>query len=167
MSKTDFMAPPEPPIPPQPIRDDATPQEKSAYMAEMTSYRSRLTVFRTANARYKKHQLEKLAEPDDGIKTYTEHVPEAPVEVTIPALPAPTVVVEFEGNEFSRPATINDLNTALSLAILASLSGAQAGDYRWHGGEEDFCWLDTSDRPVPMDAETFIEFSKTVFNTKA
>ena len=49
---------------------------------------------------------------------------------------------------------------ASSAHIAMSLSGKQAGDYRWHGGDADFAWIATDNTLVTMDAPTVIAFGQ-------
>lgn len=51
--------------------------------------------------------------------------------------------------------TGGSLALAVSLAAHAIMSGVQAGDYLWHGGETDFEWAGTR-----MDAPELIEFAR-------
>lgn len=45
------------------------------------------------------------------------------------------------------------ISGAGSLAGFAVASGAQAGNLRWHGGAEDFTWIDADNNPVLLDAQ--------------
>jgi hypothetical protein len=60
----------------------------------------------------------------------------------------------------ARPLDIQNITGAGALAGLAALAGAQAGDYRWHGGDTDFEWIAEDDSRVAMDAPTCFAFSK-------
>lgn len=40
------------------------------------------------------------------------------------------------------------------------MNGVKPGDYRWHGGEEDFVWIAEDNSLVPMDAQTVIAFGQ-------
>lgn len=51
---------------------------------------------------------------------------------------------------------------AAILAVYAMVSGAETGDYRWHGGDRDFTW-DVDGEPVRMDAETFFGYVQKQF----
>lgn len=69
----------------------------------------------------------------------------------------------FRGNPFqSRPEDRENVAGAVTWATLAMMSGAKPGDYRWHGGEEDFGWIALDNTIVKMDAPTVIEFGKTL-----
>jgi hypothetical protein len=69
---------------------------------------------------------------------------------------------EFNGKMFQRdPVSMSRINGAGTLALAAILNGAQAGDLRWHGGEEDFGWIASDDSVMPMDAQTCIAFGQT------
>lgn len=50
---------------------------------------------------------------------------------------------------------------AAQLAFMAVVAGAQPGDLRWHGEDEDFEWIAQDNSNVAMDAFTVIEFGKT------
>lgn len=45
-------------------------------------------------------------------------------------------------------------------AFIAVSSGAQPGDLRWAGSDEDFAWISADNSRVPMDAQTVIELGK-------
>ena len=57
-----------------------------------------------------------------------------------------------------------NISGAAQLAFMSVVSGAQAGDLRWHGGDYDFVWLSKDNTPVPMDAQTVINFGKAAAN---
>jgi Domain of unknown function (DUF4376) len=52
------------------------------------------------------------------------------------------------------------INGAGTLALVAVVNGAQAGDYRWHGGAEDFAWISEDNQLVRMDAFDVIGFGQ-------
>lgn len=54
-----------------------------------------------------------------------------------------------------------------ALAIAAIMNGAQAGDFRWHGGDTDFAWIAADNSLQVMDAPTLIAFGNAVANRKA
>lgn len=61
----------------------------------------------------------------------------------------------FGENHFqSRPEDRENIAGASTAAFAAIVGGAQAGDYRWHGGDSDFAWIAEDNTPVPMDAHT-------------
>ena len=67
----------------------------------------------------------------------------------------------FQGNLFqSRPEDRENVAGATTWASLALMSGAKPGDYRWHGGAEDFAWFAADNTLVKMDAPTVIDFGK-------
>jgi hypothetical protein len=67
----------------------------------------------------------------------------------------------FQGKPFqSRPEDRENVAGATTWASLALMGGAKPGDYRWHGGEEDFAWIAADNSLVKMDAPTVIEFGK-------
>jgi hypothetical protein len=47
-----------------------------------------------------------------------------------------------------------------SLAAAALVAGAQPGDYRWHGGGEDFVWFSADNTAVPLDAQAMFSFAQ-------
>lgn len=49
---------------------------------------------------------------------------------------------------------------AATLAGFAVGSGAQAGNYRWHGGAADFAWIAHDNTLVLMDAQTCFAFGR-------
>lgn len=67
----------------------------------------------------------------------------------------------FQGKFFqSRPEDRENVAGATTWASLALMGGAKPGDYRWHGGAEDFVWIAADNTLVKMDAPTVIEFGK-------
>lgn len=64
--------------------------------------------------------------------------------------------VEFQ----SRPEDRENVAGATTWASLALIGGAQPGDYRWHGGEDDFGWIAADNSIVKMDAPSMIDFGK-------
>ncbi len=67
----------------------------------------------------------------------------------------------FGGVQYqARPIDVQNITGAGALAGLALFGGAQAGDYRWHGGSEDFQWIAEDDSRVSMDAPTCFAFAK-------
>lgn len=91
---------------------------------------------------------------------------------TVTALPPPTegqVDAErdrriaagftFGGTFFqSRPEDRENIMGAGTAALGAMMLGAQAGDYRWHGGDSDFMWIAADNSTHPMDAQTVYAF---------
>jgi len=65
----------------------------------------------------------------------------------------------FGGNTFD--SSLNHQKRISGAALLAVISGGQAGDYRWHGGNTDFVWITSDNTQVPMDAPTMIAFAST------
>ncbi|WP_413874168.1 hypothetical protein [Albidovulum sp.] len=47
-----------------------------------------------------------------------------------------------------------------SLAAAALAAGAQPGDYRWHGGADDFVWFSADNAAVPLDAQAMFAFAQ-------
>lgn len=54
----------------------------------------------------------------------------------------------------SRPEDRENIAGASTAALAALVNGAQPGDYRWHGGDSDFCWIAADNSLTPMDAQT-------------
>jgi len=54
----------------------------------------------------------------------------------------------------------NRISGAATLANAAMMSGAQAGDLRWHGGTSDFIWITQDNTFVPMDAPTLLSMGQ-------
>jgi len=67
----------------------------------------------------------------------------------------------FNGTRFqSRLEDQKRIAGAGTLAVMAIVAGAQAGDLRWHGGESDFAWIAEDNSLVTMDAQTVIAFGQ-------
>ncbi|GAA4180226.1 DUF4376 domain-containing protein [Shinella granuli] len=58
----------------------------------------------------------------------------------------------------SRPEDRENIMGAGTAALGAMMLGAQAGDYRWHGGDSDFMWIAADNSTHPMDAQTVYAF---------
>ena len=68
---------------------------------------------------------------------------------------------EFGGKLYKRdPISLQRIAGAAQIAALAVASGAEPGDYYWHGGEAPFGWITVDDDVTPMDAATVVEFGK-------
>lgn len=76
--------------------------------------------------------------------------------------------VLFQGVLFQSRATDREnIAGAAQLALMATLRGdGAAGNYRWHGGDEDFVWIAEDNSLVRMDAPTVIAFAKTAAAAK-
>lgn len=75
--------------------------------------------------------------------------------------------VDFNGVSFqTRDGDRENIAGAATLAIAAIMTGAQPGDYRWHGGPDDFAWIASNNSLVPMDAHDVIAFGTVVANRK-
>ena len=73
----------------------------------------------------------------------------------------------FAGSMFqSRPEDRENIMGASTAALAAIMAGAQIGDYRWHGEDSDFQWIDASNEMHPMDAQTMFEFGRTAMAHK-
>jgi hypothetical protein len=67
----------------------------------------------------------------------------------------------FNGSLFqSRIEDQKRINGAGTLALIAVVSGAQAGNLRWHGGSSDFVWIAANNSLMPMDAQTVLAFGQ-------
>jgi len=74
----------------------------------------------------------------------------------------------FNGIRFqTRDGDRENISGASILALSAIVAGAQPGDYRWHGGAEDFVWIAEDNSQVPMDAHTVLAFGAAAANQKA
>lgn len=58
----------------------------------------------------------------------------------------------------SRPEDRENIMGASTAALGAMMQGAQAGDYRWHGGDSDFMWIAADNSTHVMDAQTVYAF---------
>lgn len=68
---------------------------------------------------------------------------------------------EFQGIRYqSRQQDMDNIAGASLAALAAITAGAQAGDYRWHGGDTDFAWIADDNSLVPMDAQTMFAFGQ-------
>jgi hypothetical protein len=53
-----------------------------------------------------------------------------------------------------------NINGAGTLAALAMMAGAQPGNYKWHGGEEDFAWITADNSLLRLDAFETVNLGK-------
>lgn len=98
-----------------------------------------------------------------------ELVPEEPV-IAAPPTPADVdaerdrrIAAGFNfGGVFyqSRPEDRENIMGASTAALGAIMQGAQAGDYRWHGGDSDFMWIAADNSIHVMDAQTVFAFGQ-------
>lgn len=71
--------------------------------------------------------------------------------------------LSFKGSDFQvNHASRDKISRATCLALAVVMTGAQEGDLRWHGQDDDFHWIAADDTRVPMDAQTVIAFSKAI-----
>lgn len=54
----------------------------------------------------------------------------------------------------SRTEDRENLSGAATAALAAMMGGAQAGNYRWHGGPSDFEWIASDNTTHPFDAQS-------------
>lgn len=67
----------------------------------------------------------------------------------------------------SRPSDRENIAGAATAAGVAMLTGAEAGDLRWHGGDEDFAWIAADNSTHPMDAPTMFAFGQAAMAHKS
>ncbi|MEY8117656.1 DUF4376 domain-containing protein [Falsihalocynthiibacter sp. BN13B15] len=68
---------------------------------------------------------------------------------------------DFAGQHFqSDPKSLLNISGAGASAGIAYISGKQAGDYRWHGGDSDFAWTVGDNTSFVMDAQTTFAMSQ-------
>lgn len=60
-----------------------------------------------------------------------------------------------------------NINGASSLAIIAIMNGAKPGDYKWHGGKEDFAWITADNSLLTLDAFETIGMGKAAAEWKS
>ena len=74
---------------------------------------------------------------------------------------------DFEGFRIqSRPHDRENIAGAYSLALTAKGAGAQPGDLRWHGGQDDFTWTSEDNQEIPMDVETVMALGMAALSHK-
>lgn len=67
----------------------------------------------------------------------------------------------FAGIEYqTRPEDRENISGAATAALGAMMSGAEPGDYRWHGEETDFAWIAADNSIHVMDAQTMFGFGQ-------
>lgn len=68
---------------------------------------------------------------------------------------------EFGGTHYqTRDQDRENISGASVAALAAMMNGAQADDYRWHGGDTDFEWIATDNSTTKMDAQTMFAFGQ-------
>lgn len=70
--------------------------------------------------------------------------------------------IKFQSRQKDR----ENIAEASTNALAAIMSGAKPKDYHWHGGKEKFSWIAEDNSTYPMDAQTFLEFSKAALEHK-
>lgn len=76
--------------------------------------------------------------------------------------------ITFGGKVYqTRPDDRENIAGAAQLALMAVINGAQAGDLRWHGGDEDFVWIAEDNSLTPMDAQTVMAFASAAADMKS
>lgn len=53
-----------------------------------------------------------------------------------------------------------NISGAAQMAFMAIVSGIQAGNYKWTGGDIDFGWVSQDNSFIPMDAQTVVAFGR-------
>lgn len=107
--------------------------------------------------------------PDE---TYSEELPELTPLITSEAVDRERdrridSGIEFQGVMFQSRATDREnIAGAAQLGFMAVVAGAKAGDLRWSNPEQDFTWIASDNRPVPMDAQTVVAFGKELAERK-
>ena len=67
----------------------------------------------------------------------------------------------FNGSLYDRdPTSVARISGAGTLALGAIIGGAQPGNLRWHGGNNDFGWIDYNGNINTMDAQTVFAFGQ-------
>ena len=66
----------------------------------------------------------------------------------------------------SRPEDRENISGASTAALAAIVNGAQPGNYRWHGGDEDFAWIAEDNSLIVMDAHTMFAFGQAAMRHK-
>lgn len=75
--------------------------------------------------------------------------------------------IEFLGVRFqSRGTDRENITGAAQLGFMAIVSGAQPGDLRWSNPNQDFAWIASDNRLIPMDAQTVVAFGKVAAERK-
>lgn len=67
----------------------------------------------------------------------------------------------------SRPSDRENIAGASTASGIAMLTGSEPGDYRWHGGAEDFAWIAADNSTHPMDAPTMFAFGQAAMAHKS
>jgi len=100
---------------------------------------------------------------EDGV-TPSPHTPPPPTSSDVNAERDRRIAAGFEFGghtyDFDIKAKTN-ISGAAQMAFMALIAGAQPGNLRWHGGNEDFSWITQGNQLVAMDAHTVVAFGKT------
>lgn len=74
----------------------------------------------------------------------------------------------FQGVSYqSRPSDRENIAGASTASGIAMVTGSGPGDYRWHGGAEDFAWIAADNSTHPMDAPTMFAFGQAAMAHKS
>lgn len=91
------------------------------------------------------------------VNTIPPFTPPAKTESEVDAERDRRIADGFTFNGFfyqSRRADRENIAGAAVAALAAVSSGAQVGDYRWHGGDSDFMWIAADNTMHPLDAQS-------------
>lgn len=67
----------------------------------------------------------------------------------------------------SRPSDRENIAGASTASGIAMVTGSRPGDYRWHGGDEDFAWIAADNSTHVMDAQTVFAFGQAAMAHKS
>lgn len=74
----------------------------------------------------------------------------------------------FNGKRYqTRPDDRENIAGAASAALAAMMNGADHGDFRWHGGADDFEWIAEDNSTAKMDAQTMFTFGQAAMAHKS
>ena len=67
----------------------------------------------------------------------------------------------------SDPASLSNIDGAVTMAVAAMAGGGGAsGDYRWHGGSQDFAWITEDNQTLLLDAPGVVQMGQTALQHK-
>ncbi|TCU35459.1 DUF4376 domain-containing protein [Rhizobium azibense] len=103
------------------------------------------------------------------VAPYVPPEPPPPISEDVDAERDRRITAGFVFNGFvfqSRPEDRENIMGASTAALAAMVNGAQPGDYRWHGEDSDFRWIDADNMMHPMDAQTVFAFGRAAMSHK-
>ena len=75
--------------------------------------------------------------------------------------------IQFGGKTIqTRPNDVENIQGMVSFATLSIMSGAQPGDFQWHGQDTDFQWIMEDNSLMRMDAYDIINVGKQLAHRK-